>query len=166
MSNTFEILTRGLCPYGGKKWYEGDVQHLRSGDVVIRPKRCSDGLGYYVDPETVSFYAQRTDKNGKHVFVGDIVFYHDKEEDCVDLFVVEYDEENVAFCMGDKTREVLPSAETFSADCEVVGNKWQDKELYERIIKVAELPRAERGAAREELAKWTPYFTAGKEARQ
>lgn len=136
MSNTFEILTRGRCNFCGGKWYEGDVQHLKNGDVVIRPKCSTDGLGYYVDPETVSPFVQRVDKKGKKVFLGDICRYSGLEageSGVEDLFFVGYYDEDGSFTIDGRNAEFLPSKRSFTEDIEVIGNKWDDPELYERI---------------------------------
>ena len=131
MSNTFEILARGRCFNGN--WYEGDMQHLRNGDVVIRPKDSTDGLGYYVDPQTVSVFVQRTDKNGKHVFVGDICrlkgVIADTGESYDELFCVGFDSKSCMFSIDGNYAEFLPSKEEFFEECEVVGNKWDNPEL-------------------------------------
>ncbi len=125
MSNTFEILARGLC-YDGK-WREGDMCRHRDGSVCIRPIGSTDGLGYYVKPETVSPYVQRTDKNGKKVFLGDIVRH------CVDdldgFFFVGYNDKSCSFSINSGLCEFLPSQREFSEECEVVGNKWDNPEL-------------------------------------
>lgn len=131
MSNTFEILARGLC-YDGK-WREGDLCHHRDGSVTIRPIDSTDGLGYYVKSETISPYVQRTDKNGKKVFLGDIVrikgCYEDTGEEYDELFLVGYDDENCMFCINGNSCEFLPGQREFSEECEVVGNKWDNPEL-------------------------------------
>ena len=131
MSNTFEILARGLC-YDGK-WREGDLCHHRDGSVTIRPIGSTDGLGYYVKPETVTPYVQRTDKNGKKVFLFDVVRMKgvgaNSGEPYDELWYVGYDDETCMFCIGGKLYEVLPAQREFSEECEVVGNKWDNPEL-------------------------------------
>ena len=137
MSNTFEILARGLC-YDGK-WREGDLCHHRDGSVTIRPIGSTDGLGYYVKRETVTPYVQRTDKHGKKVFLFDVVrmkgVYADSGEEYDDLFFVGYDDENGGFVIDGKTSEFLPNKEQFLEECEVVGSLFDEdtKFLYETV---------------------------------
>lgn len=140
MSNTFEILTRGRSSFNGE-WYEGDVSYHRNGSVTIRPRENNvTGTGYYVEPKTVSPYVQRTDKNGKKVFLGDIVrltgetvsFITDGEESeilfCVDFF---YD----FISMFDQGPLPLLDFQTFSEECEVIGNKWDNPELMSEVAR-------------------------------
>ena len=140
MSNTFEILTRGRSPFNGE-WYEGDVSYHRNGSVSIRPRENNvTGTGYYVEKETVSPYVQRIDKNGKKVFLGDIVrltgetvsFITDGEESeilfCVDFF---YD----FISMFDQGPLPLLDFQTFSEECEVIGNKWDNPELMSEVAR-------------------------------
>ena len=133
MSNTFEILARGLC-YDGK-WREGDVCHHRDGSVTIRPIGSTDGLGYYVKRETVSPYVQRTDKNGQKVFLGDILIRRgiDDGEEYADTFFIGYDDENGAFVIDGKRGQFLPNRETFLEECEIIGNRFENLTLFESI---------------------------------
>ena len=133
MSNTFEILARGRCSFGGGKWYEGDVRHHHNGTVTIRPKASTDGLGYYVEPSTVTAYVQRTDKNGKHVFDGDICRDFELEPDgelWEDCFYVGFDPKDCAFCVDGRHGEQLPDPETFNHEIEVIGNKFDNPEMF------------------------------------
>lgn len=140
MSNTFEILARGRSAFNGD-WYEGDVCYHRNGSVSIHPRENNvTGTGYYVEKETVSPYVQRTDKNGKKVFLGDIVrltgetvsFITDGEESeilfCVDFF---YD----FISMFDQGPLPLLDFQTFSKECEVIGNKWDNPELMSEVAR-------------------------------
>lgn len=127
MSNTFEILARGRSLFNSD-WYEGDVSHHKNGSVSIRPiENNPTGTGYYVEAETVTPYVQRTDKNGKKVFLGDIVRH------CVDdldgFFLVGYNDKSCSFSINSDLCEFLPSQREFSEECEVVGNKWDNPEL-------------------------------------
>ena len=128
MSNTFEILTRGRSPFNGD-WYEGDVSYHRNGSVSIHPRENNvTGTGYYVEKETVSPYVQRTDKNGKNVFLGDICRY---EEGC---FFVGYYDEDGSFTIDGRGAEFLPDKETFASEIEVIGNIWDNPEEYKKIL--------------------------------
>lgn len=139
MSNTFEILARGRSAFNGD-WYEGDVSHHKNGSVSIRPiENNPTGTGYYVEAETVSPYVQRKDKNGKKVFLGDIVrlkgIYADSGEPYDDLFFVGYDDENGGFVVDGKEGELLPNKEQFLEECEVIGNKWDNPELMSEVAR-------------------------------
>ena len=137
MSNTFEILARGLC-YDGK-WREGDLCHHRDGSVTIRPIGSTDGLGYYVKRETVTPYVQRTDKNGKKVFLFDVVRMKgvcaNSGEPYDELWYVGYNYEKNIFCINGKSYEEFPSQEEFLEECEVVGSLFDEdtKFLYETV---------------------------------
>lgn len=132
--NTFEILARGRCNFGGT-WHEGDVRFHHNGTVTIKPKESVDGTGFYVDPSTVSVFVQRTDKNGKHVFDGDICVRRgsDDGEAYEDYFFIAYDDENCAFVVDGRAYTPLIDKESFAAEVEVIGNKWDDPEFYEKL---------------------------------
>lgn len=135
MSNTFEILARGRSPFDGE-WYEGDVSRHKNGSVSIRPiENNPTGTGYYVEAETVTPYVQRTDKNGKKVFLGDILIRCgiDDGEEYADTFFVGYDDENGAFVIDGKRGQFLPNKETFLEECEIIGNCFENLTLFESI---------------------------------
>lgn len=136
MSNTFEILARGRCNFGGGKWYEGHVRkNPRNGNVSIYKDDSTDGIGFFVEPETVSVYVQRIDKNGKRVFDGDICRRRgiDDGEEYDDVFFIAYDDENCAFVVDGRAYTPLLDKESFAAEVEVIGNKFDNPELYEKL---------------------------------
>ncbi len=144
MSNTFEILTRGRSAFNGE-WYEGDVSYHRNGSVSIRPRENNvTGTGYYVEKETVSPYVQRTDKNGKKVFLGDICRYvglEPGESGIEDCFFVGYYDKDGSFTIDGRGAEFLPNKQTFASEIEVVGNIWDNPEEYKKLLEVYENSR-------------------------
>ena len=84
-----------------------------------------------VRPETVSEVVH-IDRNGKEIFRGDIVSVMDCEPS---LYEVVYWENNfkygIEYIGNDKTNWQEEALEEFSSeDLEVVGNKWENPELY------------------------------------
>lgn len=73
-------------------------------------------LGYEVLPETVGQFTGLADRNGRKIFEGDIIKWHDEWIDCDFVGVVEFDHCSAAF----KVRvgnELIPFSDV---DCEYV----------------------------------------------
>lgn len=127
-----EILFRGKRIDNGE-WVEGSyvlardivsekIGHLivKIGTDMVRGELFDFEI---VDPSTVGQYTGLTDKNGKKIFEGDIIF----DPEIKDNYIVEFDEGG--FCAGDMFLQAYISFDEFS--CEVIGNIHDNPELLE-----------------------------------
>ena len=117
-----EILFRGKRVDNGE-WVVGSLSteyYQKHGVVIICP---SEDEAYKVNPSTVGQYTGLTDKNGKKIFEGDIIFDPEIKEN----YIVEFDKGG--FCAGDMFLQAYISFDEFS--CEVIGNIYDNPELLE-----------------------------------
>ena len=125
-----EYIFRGRDFFG--KWHEGYLSGR--GELVKIAPKSEYWVDYYVKPETVGQYINRTDKNGKNVFDGDIVRWtrETDEEIIEEEYLVKWDDELCAFVayrfVYDERRFIW-SKETFSEEIEVIGNRFDNPEL-------------------------------------
>ena len=135
-----EILFRGKRIDNGE-WVYGDLVHIGNKSYIsyyyesalstfINETIEYDGISIVgvapfieVDPTTVGQYTGLTDKNGKKIFEGDIIF----DPEMKDNYIVEFDEGG--FCAGDMFLQAYISFDEFS--CEVIGNIHDNPELLE-----------------------------------
>lgn len=127
-----EILFRGKR-IDNEQWKEGYCLCLHSDEdmhIIVD----SNGEYHRVSPETVGQYTGLTDKNGRKIFEGDIVYlYGDKgtltefvNYKALILFL------HGGFCAIDGTQDdygVCRFDFTSTLNCEVIGNKFDDPEL-------------------------------------
>ena len=80
-----EILFRGKRLDNGE-WVEGNlfVSDTDGGTYILEGSRIVT-IEWEVDPSTVCQYTGLTDKNGKRIFKGDIVQYHERQFDGKDV---------------------------------------------------------------------------------
>ena len=141
-----EILFRGKRVDNGE-WVYGAYYGLcrmtnKAGDFgyahLIR--QSNDEPLYRVVPETVGQYTGLTDKNGKRIFEGDIVELDDRNYDIKWRAAVEFGNPNGNCSWGwqlspigkvDINTDILcwVEMEETGAYCEVIGNRWDNKEL-------------------------------------
>ena len=134
LCSTKEILYRGKRTDNGE-WVEGLPGYGINGNIT--EIELFDGFACYysieVDPETVCEYTGLTDKNGGKIFEGDICEIHSSYIDEEDgLFVIEWDEYCAKIVLSGEDLEV--DFDGFSgSDCEVVGNIFDNQELFIRL---------------------------------
>ena len=114
-----EILFRGKRPENGE-WVYGYYVHISSGNSrteYIIPYYASALYGFQVYPDTVGQYTGMTDKNGKRIFEGDVISFHNGIPNVV-IF------ENCGFVL--KNTE---NSASFQRQFEVIGNITDNPEL-------------------------------------
>ena len=123
-----EILFRGKRTDNGE-WVQGDLVHsqYKIGDTCVGQYGNTVGI-HQVDHETVGQYTCLTDKNGKKIFEGDIVWDEYQEA----YAEIRYDEDTAMFLI------LFDSWCTdfdhyASIDIEVVGNIHDNPELLKGV---------------------------------
>ena len=95
----------------------------------------------FIWPGTITPYTYKKDKNGKKIYMGDILRYHvpqDQQEEAGYTYLdylVQWNEEKAGFCISSPTNTyefVLSVVDDF----EVVGNVFQNPELAEQFKNV------------------------------
>lgn len=116
------------------KWVEG--YYLKRRESTLIYDVVQEGCGNFVDPASVGQYVNRTDKNGKKIFEGDVVqFYKEiNGETFQGKYVVYYEDAYCAFMLRDIEQKSYPidlPVEKQCMDYEVIGNVYDNPELLE-----------------------------------
>ena len=125
-----EILFRGKR-LDKDKWVEGYYTAFNpdiGNDIPVIENRMND---YVVSLDTVGQYVGRTDKNGKKIFEGDLVKYHDRIFGDVVAEII-YSDSGACFCaMCVKRRNNQPALDIVmnESEIEVIGNIHDNPEL-------------------------------------
>lgn len=121
-----EIIFRGKR-VDNEEWVEGCYCRAKAmnliGDEHFIMETSVRGGAYSVDPETVSQYTGFTDKNGVKIFEDDIVLVGDKT----------YRVEMVKGCYVIRNFDDWDFLDTNAKSCEVIGNFYDDFELFKEI---------------------------------
>ncbi len=133
-----EILFRGAQKVDGAKsliWYEGSLVietdgYTREKEYYIQNENCS----YLVNPETVGQYTGLSDKNGKKIFVGDIVKVCRGKD--IEKGIIYYDERIGAYAVLYNDGNINLLFDIFTSKdsnvyIEVIGNIHDNPELLE-----------------------------------
>lgn len=128
-----EILFRGKRLDKGE-WVDGCLYYfhyesnpeesVRAFIFLIDDEICNENE-FEVDFETVSQYTGKDDRNGKHIFDGDVV----KEIEHGITFLIEWSDESLCYFI-----KTLKGGRDYLCDiwdCEVIGNRWDNPELLE-----------------------------------
>lgn len=95
----------------------------------------------FILPGTITPYTFKKDKNGKKIFMGDILRYCVPREEqeqtgtAYEDYLVQWDEEQAGFCIS-TTKNPYEDGLSGSEDFEVVGNVFQNPELAEQFKNV------------------------------
>lgn len=132
-----EILFRGKRLDNGE-WVYGDVQHNYKHEPRCISNYCGSSP---VDPSTVGQYTGLKDKNGKRIFVGDIIQAHMENVKIKD-FVLEIVFHNGRFCglhekdgervwmpLADGVKHIPQDKTPYMEWCEVIGKIHDNPEL-------------------------------------
>ena len=120
-----------------KQWVEG--YYLKRGEATLIYDVVQQGCGHFVDPQTVGQYVNRTDKNGRKIFEGDVLKYFQRfpEEDLEDVMAVYFEECICGFMLKHRKPNEIPDLPTDLPSqsemkyFEVIGNVYDNPELLE-----------------------------------
>lgn len=132
-----KILFRAFCEYDNC-FYEIGINRFSGSNSIV----FTDNYKVkFILPETLTPYTFKKDKNGKKIFMGDILRYYVPEEEqektgyaCED-FLVQWDEEQAGFCLY-TTKNPYEDGLSGSEEFEVVGNVFLNPELAEQFKNV------------------------------
>ena len=121
------ILFRGKRKYNGE-WVEGfyykDLWSDNAHYIIY------DGTDYEVIPETVGQYIGKTDKNGKNIFEGDIVYCKSRLDNAIMVVIFECGQFRMV--LSENYRSYQTNSGFYDINCfdkEVIGNIYDTPEL-------------------------------------
>ena len=121
------ILFRGKRKYNGE-WVEGfyykDLWSDNAHYIIY------DGTDYEVIPETVGQYTGKTDKNGKNIFEGDIVYCKSRLDNAIMVVIFECGQFRMV--LSENYRSYQTNSGFYDINCfdkEVIGNIYDTPEL-------------------------------------
>ena len=121
------ILFRGKRKYNGE-WVEGfyykDLWSDNAHYIIY------DGTDYEVIPETVGQYTGKTDKNGKNIFEGDIVYCKSRLDNAIMVVIFECGQFRMV--LSENYRSYQTNSGFYDINCfdkEVIGNIHDNPEL-------------------------------------
>ena len=126
---------------GKTKWVKGFYYEV-FGSAYILPESKEREPSQIVDRETLGAFIQRTDKDGIDVYEGDILqsrIYDDEHHKFIsEYYVTEWDFEQMGFIcrfLGPSKDIDVFSQKWFDEHITVVGNRWENPNLLEAILK-------------------------------
>ena len=120
------------------KWVYGGIYYQKADEVkeeaayIIGGSLNNVGVAYEVIPETVGQYTGLTDKNGKRVFEGDIVYCKSRLDNA--NMVVIFECGQFRMVLSENYRSYQTNSGFYDINCfdkEVIGNIYDNPELLE-----------------------------------
>lgn len=133
-----KILFRAFCEKDNC-FYETGINCLSASNSIIFTDNYNKLK--FILPETLTPYTFKKDKNGKKIFMGDILRYYvpkgEQEEAgyAYEDYLVQWDEEQAGFCIS-STKNPFEDGLSGSGEFEVVGNVFLNPELAEQFKNV------------------------------
>lgn len=120
-----------------KEWVRGTLTVMQTADGEVT--HIYTGMAGFkrVDPDTVSQCIGRKDMNGALIYENDIISIHceiDDEPPVEEYLVIYYDYKLCSY-FGRSNETDMPVDLDFDFnDCEVVGNRFDNPDLYKKIV--------------------------------
>ena len=121
-----------------KSFIEGSLVHItRTYKGEEDEQECDiyqiindDGVGFFIDKETIGQFTGLKDKNGKEIYEGDIVKIKSNPLDMTGYII--YDEYDLAFELRDDENESQECLWYQEQELEVIGNIYDNPDLLEK----------------------------------